>query len=707
METNNNEVLEKENVQNENVVNTPNDGVQKSSNKNNLIIVISIFVVIAVIAGAVTLGMILFKSEEKKAVESITEKQAIVKMGEEIFDNAEKLAKKYEQINTTVEIDVNELAETFGEDIGEELLLAFKLENATKKDDVSGKVGIEINKDSLATIEFAKTDEIYGIRIKGTNEKFIAIENKDLQKMFEKFDIPDADMMPNKILTSKDFEKVKKADYEKILNKYLDTVAKSLEGKVTTENNVELKIGDSELKTKKRTIKLTEKAAADMLMAILEELKDDEKNVKLVMNDVKSVLELMEDNGYPVEDMYGITSKDLPEPKDIMEEIKSAYEEYKELYDETEFDDKEEALTISTYEYKGQTIATEFSVETGEKLVFKSFNGKDEFIISLEAFEDDEALGAFRLEGKKDDKEIDVEFVIESDENYDGKLEEVVKVVADGKKDGDNWEADIFIEADGMKVKLFKIKQEFIKKADNFIKLDKKNALIVNNASKEDIEEYVEECSENAEEMMEELMEKFPFLVQSGNVSTTPSYDYDDYDYDYDYDYSVPVYNYNNNVEQKIGLLSQAQAMYNKIDMDDTKAEVIQKLGNPDDTRKYDTSEFLTWNLDSNEYVELIEVHLYNGKVSEKNINLRSSEYDGILLGKELGTQLEDLDIAVLKVKEGMTLAEVKTILGNSCFESSKNEFGQTEYRWHDKKELHVDITFDENEKVLYVGFVW
>lgn len=694
METNNNEVLEQNNMENENVVNTPNEVAQnenvennnfnnkmEKSDKNNLKILVGIFVAFAIVCLVGVFAMSAFKSDEQKFFELLIKKQSVAKFSDELVEKAQK----NEQVNSSLEVDVAEIVEEFGGDLGTDLKIGLNLSQIIKKDDMSGSLEIVLNKNSLGSIEFAKTGEIYGAKLDETTEKFIAIENKDLQKMFEKFEVEGAELMPDKILTQKDFEevmKLKPSKVNKIADKYIDVLAKSAKDKVEVEKNVELKIGDEKIKTKKYTLTLNQKQFSEMMLAVLGELKDDRKNMELVIDDMKAIVKLMEDTGYPVEDMYGFSYKDIPDTDELCDELQKAlqeaYDDMKEDLEDIDFDE-DEVIHLIVYEYKGEAVATEFAADDAS-IIFKCLANKDVHI-SFGMEEDKEEIMAIILEGTNDKNELKLDMKISS-------------------------------EMENIDLKLFTIKQEYKKKAEkDMVKLDKKTALILNDATMDEVEEFGLELMEGVQEFAEDKATELedvlaPFASMQESV-IEPDYNYD-YDYDYDdFDYNYNYDDFDYNVEQKTGLLQEAQIMYNKINMNDTKAQLIQKLGEPDDISVYSTSEYLVWDLKSQPDIEAIEVHIFDGEISSKEIMIYSSEYDGILLGKELGAQVEDLETAILKVKEGMTLTEVKAILGNSCFESEKNSYGDTDYTWYDKQEQSVSISFDKNGKVWYIGFVW
>ncbi len=542
MDTNNNEVLENGNMENGNVVNEatqnvavqtevvkeevvqaqePQPNVEENHNKKNLKILIGLIVVIVLVGVACVFAMPgAFNSKETEFFDLLIRKQSVSGVANDIAEKAEKS----KQVDTKIKADVGEILETFGADTGNaELNVEVDFSEVKNGDDMSAALELLLNKKSLGIIHLAITDELYGFKFADTTEKYLAFENKNLKELFENFDVEDTSEIPDKILTKKDFEKVMKIDEataNKILNKYVKVLSKSVKGKVETKKNVKIEINGEEIKTTQHTLTLNEKDAIEMSLAMLKELKKDEKNIKLFIDDYKAILKLMEESGYTTKEM--LSYDDLPSTDEICEEfietIEETCEELEELLEDGDFDETEMSLVI--YEYKDEVVSTKI-VGAGAAMVFECLNSKDLFI---------------RFATEQDDKEL-------------------VAIVLSGEMDSKKLDLDLKIVSNGIKLKLVTITQEYKSKADEkMVELNKKTALILNKASDKDIEEFGEEFKKGLEKYLEDLVKDFPELATlfSGQ---NDSYDYDDFDYsdyydDYDYDdfdYSDYYYDYDYN----------------------------------------------------------------------------------------------------------------------------------------------------------------
>ncbi|MBR4111235.1 MAG: hypothetical protein IKK43_06100 [Clostridia bacterium] len=455
MEPNDNEMLDLNNVKKNNVVQK-----QKSLKKVLVLLIILLVSFSNVVFAA--------KGDEKKFYELLMKKQAVSSMLGEMKDG---------QRDTKIKIDVDDIAETLNEDIDEKVELEFNITEVKKKNNFSSVIEFLLNDEEIFVLEYAKTNNLIGARVKDMTEKFIGFENKNLQEMFENLNVPDADKLPNKLLLSEDFKKaskIKKTDVNRMLDKYIKVLAKNSENLVEVEKNVELKINNEKVKTNKYTLALTEEDTFELSKAVLETMKDDQKNIKLVLNNYKAILELMEKNNYPTKDIFGITSKDIPNVNDVLEQINEEYEDMLEIAENYKFDDEEIIVKICVYEFKGKTIATELD-DGYDKVIFKAFANK-ELYVGFVVEENGTKLGEVALKGTMDKKEMEAKFII---------------------------------EADGEKLELFTMRQKQTSGIKNLIKLTKKNMVLLNNADENELEKYSEEFTGNAEKWLEDKEELF------------------------------------------------------------------------------------------------------------------------------------------------------------------------------------------------------
>lgn len=479
-------------LQQENIyMNYSDNSAEPPKKKNGLKNLLLILLIITVFISIGVFAKNAFMSDEDRFFDLLLNKQSILDFSKQLQEKNTK----NEQVNTTVKVDVDDIMKKLDNEMDMDLDIKLDIETVNKAKANSGTIGLNVNNEDIITFDYAQTGEIVGVKVKGMTEKFIAIENKDLPELFEKFGAYDVSEASNKILTEKDFKdviKMDEADYIRIANKYKKVLNKAISEKVTVEKNVELTINDNEIKTQKYTLKLTEKDMYNIVVAMIETLKDDKENIKMVLNDMKAVLEVMAENGYE-------ESIELPSASEVCEALEEVYEELKDENVE-DLDDEIAILEISLYEYKGKNIVTEFIVNEQVSFMLKCLSDKEVFI-SFE-MEELESKTSFRfvLEGTNTKEEMDLT----------GNL-----VVKQGLM--------------AIKVNIFTIEQKTIKKSEkDIVNLNKENSLILNDATEEELEDLATEITKWAEEFVEkftgDIGDDFTFEKNDGHMISGARY---------------------------------------------------------------------------------------------------------------------------------------------------------------------------------------
>lgn len=148
----------------------------------------------------------------------------------------------------------------------------------------------------------------------------------------------------------------------------------------------------------------------------------------------------------------------------------------------------------------------------------------------------------------------------------------------------------------------------------------------------------------------------------------------------------------------QVFVLDESNELYNKIQVNDSKEKLLNLM---EDSQKVEVTII---DSDNNFYYNYL---VEDGVIKRVRRDIFSSGYQNIQLSTELETEIENLKIVIGNVKEGMTLEEVEKILGNKYFERQKTSEGEIHYTWYDKLENSVDICFDEEGKVYYIGSIY
>ena len=541
----------------------------------------------------------------------------------------------------------------------------------TKGDDASGTFSILYGEEDLINLDYAKTGDLFGIKLRDLFENYIMLENKNLKALAEQYgidsgDIPDA-------ITEEELNRLAKADeeykkLEAIGNRYMSIFEKHLNKNTVTEKGLVISINNEEVKTNKIAVALSEKDISLLLIDILEKAVKDEELYEFLVATSPAEFE-------------DLTFEDWKT------ELNSTIEEGKTYV-------KEEASADPLFELAAY------------------IRGKDTVAIEAKVLADGEEV-VIRLAGLNDSKEsyIEIAGIMDSQE-----IRAAAEFVT--KKDGNEFDCEVAVvieaPAVNMTIDVMEYEYAYSKKYDEkIVKLDAKEGLLLNTAEDADFEALVTEIQENSEDYLNDLASKVPEGVVDAvselvsdlayEMSFGGDYDYD-YDYEDDYDYD---YDYDSDVEftGDVKVLDELVAMYEKVEIGMTREALISTLGEFDSKDSYSDYECLGWSSSADDYME-VSIMIEDGKVCDKELDVYSSSYDDISLSKELGSTLTDLDGKISKVKEGMTMSQVEGILGDAYFESERDDYGYVGYTWYDIDENYVEISFSEG-KVDYVGSVW
>ncbi len=647
-----------------------NGGKKNSNTVAFTIILVAVFALLVI--GGVVIGKSL--SGGGKFVDALTD-DYIFNMQREMTKTAAQEGKH----DLKYTISIAKILNAFdyeGEKI-EDIALANTLIN--EGDDASGTFSILYGDADLINLDYAKTGDLFGVKLRDLFEDYIMLENKNLKALADKYgidsgDIPDA-------ITEEELNKLAKTDeeyrdLEAIGERYIGIMEKHLNKNTVTEKDQVVTINEEDVKVTKIAVVLSEKDLSLLLIDILEKAAKDRE-------------------------LYDFASKTSPEDFEDM-----TFEDWK-----TEI----EATVAEGKTYVEEDAGTDPLFELAAYV-----RGKDTVAIEAKLIEEDVAI---RIAGLNDAKEsfIEVAGIMESQD---------MRIAAEfvTTKDGNEYDCEVAVVIDApainMSIDVIEYEYAYSKKYDEkLVKLDAKEGLLLNTAEDEDFDALATEIEENAEDYLDELSSKVPASVveavselvsdlayeMSYGSSLDDIYDYDeDYDYDYDYDEDYDWdYDYDSDVEftGDVKVLSELSAIYEKVEIGMTREALIKALGEPDSKDTYSGYEFLGWRSSADDYME-VSIMIEDGKVCDKELDAYSSSYDDISLSKELGSTLEDLEGKMSKVKEGMSLSEVEKILGDAYFESERDDYGYVGYTWYDIDENYVEISFEDG-KVDYVGSVW
>lgn len=520
-------------------------GEEEPKNGGNPAFLVLVIAIIAVL-GACVYGFTNGKSKAEKFANLLTS-DYLVKPYEEMSELYEKDGK----ITSEVSFDLGKLFKTMSEEnvTGIEKV---KIRNDMNKNgkDFSNDSILAIDSSDLITIRTAKTGDLYGMKVIDLMDEYVAVENKNLKALAEKLGADEeiVKVIPDKI-DEKNLEKfikdiseienenssnfseekfnkiVEKFDmkkFEKIAKKYIKIALDELNDDISESKNEKITINGKEISLTKHTLTMDGEDIIDILFEVVKVLKDD-----------KELYNMIADLG--INEDFGCKSFD-----DWKNNLGEAYTELEEEYKKIKKDDE------MLKELKELKIVSNVYAK-----------GKDTYAIECECEAPYSEKFSMRLAGLHEKENSYIEFSMSTVDD------EKVVIAANTKKEKNKYATSFEISADvdsvSVKLDLFDFSVEYDSKA-SLEKIEKSNALVVNDKELEELEEYFNGVFENSSTYVENITKKLPEKLVSAVTSAFlgnggyndydydqeySDYDYDDYDYDYDdYDFNFDDYDF-------------------------------------------------------------------------------------------------------------------------------------------------------------------
>lgn len=346
--------------------------------KKKLLIIIPIILIILLIIGAGGFAFIYFKTDLFKSPKdlfykyvgqtlNITEDFDYDKFLSEYKSMSEKSSKSTGEISINLNTDISEAKEVA--DIFNKSKLTYTLNRIPKEEKSYITIGATYNSKEFTRFEGLASGDNYGIKCGDIYDKYIYVENNNLQALAKRFGI-NSSSIPNKIekidtydllYISKDTRKKIKDTYYNLINSKLD------DSKFTTNKNVETSVNGETVKTNSYSLELTQKETYEILISVLETLKNDDTSLDLIIekaekSNFKDSFEKSMNYNSNYSNLFG-TSTNTPKitfDKDYLKQkIQNLVDE---LNDELEYCEDSNKVKLTVYSYKGNTVKFEINM---------------------------------------------------------------------------------------------------------------------------------------------------------------------------------------------------------------------------------------------------------------------------------------------------------------------------------------------------------
>ena len=284
--------------------------------ERNMVLIISTIVVVIIIS-AITVSVLYFNTDMFKPKGKLFINYIIKNLdnankmtnGENMNEFNSKMNENKYISNSNIKINcienVGETTENSKKSIND---FNISINGKTDKSSDYDYKNIKISKknEEKMQIEYLKDNDTYGIKFPELFRQYILIENSNLKKLFENIGYEDSSKISDKIEINNDifsYINFSNEEIEQLNNKYTNLLQKEIMSKdISKGPNQIIQIGEQKLKAKSYTLTLTKEQMNNIILKILEEVKQDD----IILNKLSDIANL--EDAY-----YAITKNDNSE----------------------------------------------------------------------------------------------------------------------------------------------------------------------------------------------------------------------------------------------------------------------------------------------------------------------------------------------------------------------------------------------------------
>ena len=335
--------------------------------KKKVLIIIIILLVITLVAGGLVIYLCtdLFKSDKQLFYKYLLDKNEMLSVLDEIefkqdlksYTAKTNVESIYEYDNEIEKYENDQIMKNLQENVKSfEYIKNLNANIESKVDKENEKqyheIHIKNNDDEITKIEAVRNEDKYAVKVEDILKAYIGIENNNVKELASKFEIKDADKIPDKIdyenKMYKDLFKISKEEKEHIKSVYKDVLYKEIDkANYTKEKNCKIVIEGDNYYTNKMTLTLNKEQRIVAEILVLEKLKEDSVTLNLIENKIKTINQNSE---------YASVNK-------LNEEIQKYIENLQK-----EEKNNDEYIKVEIYEYNGKTIRLDLYIKEEKKL---------------------------------------------------------------------------------------------------------------------------------------------------------------------------------------------------------------------------------------------------------------------------------------------------------------------------------------------------
>lgn len=342
--------------------------------KKKVIGVLFIIVLIVALAGLAYLYFFtdMFKTPEEMFYKYL-EKASKNESDYSYQDMLEKLktnqTSSYKQ-NATAQIDIKAKGTDYTSRINQvtydeisKLKLKIESQNVPNEEKASINIKAEHNDEEVTEISLVKNSEMYGIKSEFLNDKYIAVENKNLKSLIRKIGLETANI-PDQLefVDLYDLLYIDQKEQDRIVNTYKDIIKNNIStDKYQKVDNVIQKVNGQDLNTTVYALSINEKEFNSLIIKLLERLEQDEATLGLIVDKANKISNINIIKSYYNEDDMELTIDSLKENiEDKIEELQVLYTDEKSMVEVVLYVSDNEIARIEFKRYNEIQFAADF-----------------------------------------------------------------------------------------------------------------------------------------------------------------------------------------------------------------------------------------------------------------------------------------------------------------------------------------------------------
>ena len=170
-----------------------------------------------------------------------------------------------------------------------------KINTEAKPSEKKSTSNISLNYGTLSAgnVKFVRDNDTYGVQSDLLDNKYLAVENRNLKDLMNKLGI-DASEVPNKFeeLDLYDLLYISKEDQEKLENTYKDIFKNGIpENKFIKHENVTQTVNGEDINTKEYKLSLDESDFIDLMIKLFETVKEDDTLLNILVEKMNKIIE--------------------------------------------------------------------------------------------------------------------------------------------------------------------------------------------------------------------------------------------------------------------------------------------------------------------------------------------------------------------------------------------------------------------------------